>query len=207
MDLFSPPRVRIPLGDDASCEVHRAWLSPDRPWMERLLSELPLRQETIVVFGKAWPTPRLTSLHGDAGLSYRWSGRTFVPSPWTAGLVEIRTRLEASTGVRYNSVMANFYRDGRDAMGAHADDEPELGPAAPDDILIASVSLGSPRRFVLKPDPGGRKADLAPLSLELGGGDLLVMGGATQRDFRHHVPRTARPVGPRLNLTFRILRR
>ncbi len=206
MDLFSPASARIPLGDDCWCEVRRAWLAPDGPWMTRLLSELPLRQETIVVYGKAWPTPRLTSLHGDPGLSYRWSGRTFVPSPWTAALAEVRARLLETTGVDYNAVMANHYRDGRDAMGAHADDEPELGPSAPHDVLIASVSLGAPRRFVLKPNPDGPKASLPPLTLELGRGDLLVMGGATQRDFRHHVPRTSRPIGPRLNLTFRMLR-
>jgi alkylated DNA repair dioxygenase AlkB len=92
-------------------------------------------------------------------------------------------------------VLANRYRDGRDAMGWHSDDEPELGPAP----VIASVSLGASRRFVLKhrDDPAQK------LALELDHGSLLVMAGATQRHYKHALPRTARPVGERINLTFR----
>src|SRR5690606_23089936 len=87
------------------------------------------------------------------------------------------------------------YRDGRDAMGWHSDDEPELGP----EPLIASLSLGAVRRFVLR-----RRDDPArKLALELGPGSLLLMGGSTQRYWKHALPRTARPVGARINLTFR----
>ncbi|TNF33216.1 MAG: alpha-ketoglutarate-dependent dioxygenase AlkB [Deltaproteobacteria bacterium] len=170
--------------------------------MAALVAELPLVQEPLTIAGKTYLTPRLTSWHGDPGCAYRYSGRVFEPSPWTPGLTALRDRLEATTGVRYHTVLANLYRGGDDAMGAHADNERELGPAAPDDVLIASVSLGAERRFVLV-----RNKDRADrVELLLGGGSLLVMGGATQRDWRHHVPRTKRPVGPRLNLTFRLFR-
>jgi alkylated DNA repair dioxygenase AlkB len=97
--------------------------------------------------------------------------------------------------VDFNSVLANRYRDGRDAMGWHRDDEPELGPQP----VIASISLGATRRFRLKADD----AAVPPLSLDLPHGSLLVMRGLTQSRFRHALPRTAKPVGERINLTFR----
>ena len=107
----------------------------------------------------------------------------------------MRERLERTLDVTFNSVLANLYRDGTDAMGWHSDAEPELGPAP----VIASISLGAMRRFALKHrDDPARK-----LTLELPHGSLLVMSGATQRHYRHALPRTTRPIGPRINLTFR----
>ena len=97
----------------------------------------------------------------------------------------------------FNGVLLNLYRDGRDAMGWHADDEPELDPAAP----IASLSLGASRTFRLRPRQGGAQ----PLSLELSEGDLLVMDPPTQRHWQHALPRRLRQREPRLNLTFRRL--
>jgi alkylated DNA repair dioxygenase AlkB len=126
----------------------------------------------------------------------------FHPRPWADALAGLRDRLETHTGVRFTGVLANYYRDGRDSMGWHADDERELGPT-PDDIRVASISLGAPRRFVLRSrgvDPSRR------IELALGHGDLLIMAGTTQRHYQHAVPKTARPVGPRLNLTFRVVR-
>jgi alkylated DNA repair dioxygenase AlkB len=97
--------------------------------------------------------------------------------------------------VDFNSVLANLYRDGRDSMGWHSDDEPELGSQP----AIGSLSLGATRRFVLK----HRNDPSRKLVLELPHGSLLVMRGATQANYRHALPRTSRPVGPRINLTFR----
>ncbi len=167
--------------------------------MQQLLETLPLQQEPITMFGKTHLTPRLTSWHGDPGCGYRYSGRGFEPSPWVPALAEIRERLCESTGYGFNSVLVNFYRDGADAMGAHADDEPELGPSR-DDLGIASVSLGARRRFLLRPKAGGDTLEYA-----LGAGDLLVMGGRTQSQFKHWVPRTKKIVGPRMNLTYRVI--
>jgi alkylated DNA repair dioxygenase AlkB len=167
--------------------------------MTTLLECLPLRQEPITMFGKTHLTPRLTSWHGDPGCAYRYSRRTFEPAPWTPALAELRARLVDATGYGFNSALVNVYRNGDDAMGAHADDEPELGPSR-DDIGIASVSLGARRRFLLKPKDGGETLEYA-----LGEGDLLVMGGRTQAHFKHWIPRTKKPVGLRMNLTFRVV--
>ena len=111
---------------------------------------------------------------------------------------EIRKRhwlLQRETGIGFNSVLANLYRDGRDRMGWHSDDERELGPRP----VIASLSLGACRRFVLR----HRREVSSKLAIELPHGSLLVMRGETQRHYRHALPATAKPVGPRINLTFR----
>ena len=175
------------------------FVADDDALMQRLIETLPLRQEPITMFGKTYLTPRLTSWHGDPGCAYRYSRRLFEPSPWTPALSEVRAKLVEASGYPFNSVLVNLYRDGRDAMGAHADDEPELGPS-PQDVGIGSVSLGARRRFVLRPKAGGDTIEYA-----LGEGDLLVMGGTTQTRFKHWIPRTAKPVGPRMNLTFRVV--
>lgn len=190
---------RIDLGEGAWVVFERDFVPDHAALMDRLATSLPLAEESIVLFGRSVPMPRLTSWHGDPGCSYAYSGRLFEPAPWTAELAALRDRLSAREGCAFNSVLVNHYRNGRDSMGEHADDEPELGPSR-GDIRIASVSLGSPRRFVLR-----HKKTRAVFPFELGEGAVLVMGGTTQRDYRHHVPRTKREVGPRMNLTFRVL--
>ncbi len=168
--------------------------------MQRLLRELPLAQETIRMIGRDVLVPRLVAFCGEPGLRYRYSGRDHDAAPWTPTLRALVDQLRSATGTRYDTVLCNYYRDGRDAMGRHADDEPELGPS-PDDIRIASVSLGSRRTFRMRPRAGGDRIDYL-----LGEGDLLVMGGTTQAHWVHEVPRTKAAVGPRLNLTFRCVR-
>jgi len=153
------------------------------------------RQEDIVLFGQPKRVPRLVAWHGDPGASYTYSGTRHEPRPWTAPLQTIRRRVEDLTGHRYNSVLLNLYRDGRDGMGWHADDEPELGR----DPVIASVSLGATRRFRLR----HRRRSIEPLTLPLTDGSLLLMGGALQHHWVHAVPKTATAVGERINLTFR----
>jgi len=190
---------RIDLGDGAWATFEPDFVPDHLALMARLIESLPLRQETIVLFGRTVSMPRLTSWHGDPGCSYAYSGRVFDPAPWTAELAALRDRLVAREGCAFNSVLVNHYRDGQDSMGEHADDEPELGPRA-DDVRIASISLGARRRFVLR-----HRRNRRVYPFELGEGSVLVMGGTTQRYFRHHVPRTRAPVGPRLNLTFRVI--
>ena len=189
------------LGDGARVALVPGFVVEHAATMRVLVDTLPLRQEPLVLFGRQNMTPRLTSWHGDPQCAYRYSGRTFAPHPWTAELADIRARLRDATGYDFNGVLANFYRDGSDSMGAHSDDERELGPH-PDDIAVASVSLGARRRFLLERKGGGDRIECA-----LGEGDLLLMSGTTQRHYKHWVPRTSKPVGQRLNLTFRVLLR
>lgn len=153
--------------------------------------------EEIVIFGARRPVPRLVAWHGDPSAHYTYSGTAHVPRPWTPQLQRVRERVQGLTGARFNAVLLNLYRDGRDGMGWHADDEPELG-AEP---MIASVSLGATRRFCLR--HRGRKDRKLDLSLEHG--CLLLMAGSTQRHWVHAVPKTTRPVGERINLTFRLV--
>lgn len=149
----------------------------------------------IRLFGREHPSPRLSCWIGDPDVAYRYSGTRFEPHPWPAVLGPIRARLAGELGIGFNSVLANCYRDGRDAMGWHSDNEAELGSAP----VIASLSLGATRRFMLK----HRDDPTRKLAIELPHGSLLVMAGDTQRHYRHALPRTARPVGERINLTFR----
>ena len=157
-----------------------------------LRAEIRWERQRVRIRGREVDCPRLTGWEGDEAYSY--SGLTLRPAPWTPRVTAVRRRVEAALGERFNSVLANLYRDGADRLGWHADDEPELGPAP----VIASASFGAPRRFLLRPKRGGASA---PFVLEPG--SLLVMRGATQRHWLHSVPPTRRPVGPRINLTFR----
>ncbi len=153
------------------------------------------RQELIRMYGKEMPVPRLTAWHGDPGRTYSYSQIALEPVPWTAPLLALKAMVEAASGVAFNSVLLNLYRDGRDSVAWHSDDEPELGPRP----VIASVSLGAPRRFHLR-----RKADHGDRAdITLTDGSLLLMAGSTQHEWEHQVPKTATKVGPRVNLTFR----
>ena len=165
--------------------------------LAQLTADVAWEQRSIRIFGQEIPQPRLTAWYGDAEARYTYSGLAWEPRPWLPALHALRQRLEAATGACFNSVLLNLYRNGRDSMGWHADDEPELGPAP----AIASLSLGATRRFRLRPCRTGPAH--APFGLDLPGGSLLLMRGPTQRHWQHALPKTARPVGPRLNLTFR----
>jgi len=164
-----------------------------------LLEGLPgWRQDYIRVYGKTHPLPRLHRWFAESGQPYRWSGIDMHPEPFPVPLQVILRRLEADSGVKFNTALGNLYRTGSDAVSWHSDDETDLGP----DPVIASLSLGATRRFLLR-----QKADhAATLPFELTHGSLLWMSGATQRLWEHCVPKTSRSAGRRINLTFRAIR-
>jgi alkylated DNA repair dioxygenase AlkB len=166
-------------------------------WFARLLAEVPWERHVLRLFGRAVAAPRLSCWIGDPEACYAYSGVRFAPKPWTPALVELRREVERLCGDVYNSVLCNLYRDGRDCMGWHSDDEPELGPSP----AIASLSLGAPRRFRLR----HRRDSRIGAVLELTSGDLLRMAGATQMNYRHDLPRSRRVTEPRINLTFRLV--
>lgn len=160
-----------------------------------LQAELPWEVHRIRMFGRWVDSPRLSCWIGDPQARYRYSGAEFVPQPWPPQLQALRERLQAQGIGAFNSVLVNRYRNGGDYIGWHSDDEPELGPSP----LIASLSLGTARRFLLRRrDDHARKAEFL-----LGHGDLLLMGGSTQRFYQHALPKMAPVQGERINLTFR----
>lgn len=166
-------------------------------YLAALTEQTNWRQERIRLYGKSIPLPRLTAWHADAGLTYTYSGITVTPDPWSPTLLAVRSAVEAACGATFNSVLLNLYRDGRDSVSWHADDEPAFGP----NPVIASVSFGAERRFHLKhkTDPHLRHR------MTLAHGSLLRMAGATQHHWLHQVPKD-RTTQPRLNLTFRLVR-
>lgn len=196
MDLFSEPR-RIDLAD-ADVIYHPApdlGVTPD-VLFARLRDELPWEQHSVRIDDRVIPQPRLSSWHGEIVHKYASLAHHLVPHPWSDTLADLRIRVEALAGARFNSMLANLYRDGSDAIGWHSDDEPELGPRP----LIASLSLGAERRFALR-----RHDDHGSVSrMVLEHGSLLLMGGTMQRYWQHALARTAQPIGERINLTFRL---
>lgn len=175
-------------------------------WFAALRDEVPWEQPEVRVYGKRHPTPRLTAWVSDGGRRYAYSGIEHAPLPWSTTLIAVREAVETATGRHFNAALLNFYRSGADTVGWHSDDEAVLGERP----VIASVSLGAPRRFRFRPKP---KAPIAPGSwdreprceLLLGHGSLLLMEGETQRYWQHCLPR-GRVSRPRINLTFRCLR-
>jgi len=182
---------------DADVRHVPGWLLPDRAdvLLRTLGEQVAWDVHRIRMFGHWVDSPRLSSWIGDPQARYRYSGAEFVPRPWLPALQALRVRLQEEGIGRFNSVLLNRYRDGGDYMGWHSDDEPELGPAP----VIASLSLGAARRFLLRRrDEPARKAEFL-----LGHGDLLLMAGSTQRFYQHALPKMARAQGDRINLTFR----
>ena len=167
--------------------------------LDELTAAITWEQRTFRLYGREVAQPRLTSWMGDG--AYTYSGQRHEPAPMPPIVATLRHELELRTGARFNSVLANLYRDGSDSVAWHADDEPELGT----EPVIASLSFGAPREFQIR-TMRNRRANTGAIrvaTLELRHGDLLVMSGPSQRDYQHAVPKTARPVGPRINLTFR----
>ena len=195
MDLFAADaRLRpIPFEDG-----QLAWMPQlPLPWsnadvMARLIAETAWREETVVVCGKRHLQPRLSAWHGDA--AYTYSGLRLEPLPFTPLLDTLRDAVQAATGHVFNSVLLNYYRNERDSMGMHSDDEPELGPQP----AIASLSLGAARTFILK-----HKYNKKTVRLDLTDGSLLLMTGETQKYWLHGINKMTRTLQGRVNLTFR----
>jgi alkylated DNA repair dioxygenase AlkB len=160
--------------------------------LEGLLAEIDWEEQRFTIYGRTTPMPRLIAMYGPVG--YRYSGVAHPPRPLSQRLDAIRRRVEDVTGRRFNSVLANLYRDGRDSVGWHRDSDYAHG-GQPD---IASLSFGATRRFEVR-DRSGR----APAGVDLASGSLLLITGDAVARWWHRVPKTSRAVGPRVNLTFR----
>lgn len=192
-----PDRLLMP---DADVILYQQFFSKEESdnLFQTLLSQTEWRQDKGKFYGKEINLPRLTAWYGDAGKTYTYSGISMNPAPWTPSLLYIKEKVDDAAGVRFNSVLLNLYRDGGDSLSWHRDNETELGKNPP----ICSVSLGATRRFQFK---HRLRKDLARVDVDLTHGSLLIMKGMTQHFWLHQVPKTAKPVSARINLTFRII--
>ena len=168
--------------------------------LKDLTEEIPWVQNKIRFYGKESLVPRLESWHGDKGMSYTYSGIKMDAKPWTKNLLMIKESIEPIAKTTFNSVLINYYRDGKDRVAWHSDDEKELGK----NPVIASVSLGAERKFKLRHKK--YKENQLQHEVFLQSGSLLLMSGSTQHHWLHEIPRTAKPIGPRINLTFRVIK-
>ncbi len=198
-----PEIITLPSGEsmpDGEVIIYRNFfdeLESDQLFDE-LLDSINWRQDKIKMFGKEVKLPRLTAWYGDQGKSYKYSGINMNPDTWTPTLLSIKEKVEKVVELNFNSVLLNLYRNGKDYVSWHSDDEPELDR----NPIIASVSFGETRRFQLKHKSN---KDLDTVEVALTHGSLLFMKGATQHFWKHQVPKTSKVLTERINLTFRII--
>ena len=188
---FAPPRPDVTFGSCSRIELDGgAWLDHAQGWLSgsdtlfaELVSTAPWRQHTRHMYEKVVDEPRLTA----------WWGAKEGDLALSPIIVDVREMLSARYGVEFDSVGCNLYRDGRDRVAWHGDTVRKT-MAEP---IVAIVSLGEPRKLLLRPRGGG-----ASRAFELGSGDLFVMGGTCQHTWEHCVPKM-RYAGPRMSVTFR----
>jgi alkylated DNA repair dioxygenase AlkB len=164
-------------------------------YFNSLIEKINWKQDTINMYGRVLPLPRLSAWYGDDDKPYTYSGINLQPNPWSPELLELKSAIEKEANTSFSSVLLNRYRDGKDYVGWHTDAEKELGQ----NPIIGSVNFGASRKFQLRRihDPKEK------FEVELGHGSLLVMMGETQHYWQHQVPKTAKKIEERINLTFR----
>ena len=167
-------------------------------YFQLLINGINWQQDEIIMFGTKVKVPRLTAWYANPNVNYRYSGLLLTPNKWTDELIEIKEITEKISNHKFNSVLLNHYRGGSDSMGWHSDDEKELGK----NPTIGSVTFGYPRRFLYREKNNHNNK----FDIELKDGSLLLMKGDFQEKYQHSVPKTAKAVGERLNLTFRTIK-
>jgi len=163
-------------------------------YLQRMIHGIRWNEDHYVVAGRRFEIPRLQAWHADAGIAYSYSNNLLESQPWVEPLSEIKRHVEARLGHAFNSVLLTYYRNGRDHVTWHADDERELG----DRPVIVSLSLGATRQFRYR-----HKSDGAEGGLFLDEADLLLMQPEFQLQWEHCVPVEPSVSEPRINLTFR----
>ena len=199
MDLFDENPREFNFG---TCKalLHKAFLSKDQEdWLfDNLITEIDWIQEEIKFMGKIHPLPRLTSWHSISGKSYTYSGIKVSPKKYNEVISRLNKKIELLSGMEFNCVLLNYYRDGNDKVSWHADDEKSLGET----VNVASLSLGETRNFQVKRADG--QGEVKNILLE--GGDLLIMEHPFQNEMLHQIPKTQKKINSRINLTFRLMK-
>jgi alkylated DNA repair dioxygenase AlkB len=171
------------------------WLEPGEAGrlFEVLLEETPWEDHVFTMGGRKVPLPRRVAFYGP--FPYAYSGIVHPARPFPREIEALRARVEGTAGEPFNTVLMNLYRSGTDSVSWHSDDDyPHGGHPA-----VASLSLGGARRFRI----AHKRRAAERYALELTPGGLLLMGGRSQLDYRHALPKSAKDHGPRINLTFR----
>ena len=165
-------------------------------YLRKLWESCNWSQDSIRIAGRTIPIPRLQCWMGDPGAIYAYSGINLKRNDWTDAVAEIRAIAEELTSEKLNSVLVNGYRDGRDSVSWHADDEKELGA----DPVIVSFSFGAPRKFQIKPKD---RLDKRRFVFNLNHGSVIVMKDGFQKHWLHQIPKEPKIESLRINLTFR----
>ena len=163
-------------------------------YFDQLKQISTLKQGYVKIYGKTYPTPRLESFHAYETVSYTYSGQQMQSAPLADLLAILLRETAVITEKQFNCALVNFYRDGNDSNGWHADDEKELGK----NPIIASLSFGATRKFKLRNNATGTVIDL-----QLEDGDLLLMDDKMQVEWKHCIPKEPRILDSRINITFR----
>lgn len=187
--------IRV-VASDGYADYYPNFLAPraSTTLLQQLLLLDSFQQNEIVLFGKKMKVPRLEAYYALNGEQYGYSGQQLQAEKFTLFLDELRLEVQERTGYKYNALLINYYRDGQDSNGWHADNEKTLGP----NPSIASISLGAERTFELKHLSTGQKK-----SILLAHGSLLHMHGPLQHHYKHQLPKKRALTEARLNLTFR----
>lgn len=191
--------VKKIIAPDAEVTLYNGFFSQRESdyYFNTLLKEIDWKQDKIKLYGKVFDLPRLTAWYGDTDKSYTYSGIPMEPKPWTKELIAIKDKIETESGFSFSSVLLNLYRNGSDSVSWHSDDEVELG-ANP---TIASVSFGETRVFQMK----HKSLPNVKVNIPLTHGSFLLMQGETQKNWKHQIPKTAKALRTRINLTFRLI--
>lgn len=192
-------RVSIINNEQACVNYTRGFVpfSEANTMYNNLKNSIAWAQFEITVVGRKVLQPRMSASFGDVHTSYRYSGIRSVASDWPDDLKKLRDMVQSFTGETFNFALVNYYRDGKDYIGAHADKEQDLVAGS----SIASVSLGAQRDFVLTHLHSNWKRTVL-----LENGSLLVMGGNCQKNYKHAVPKRANCKSGRINITFRLVK-
>lgn len=168
-------------------------------WLDQLKNCVVWQQPVLQVYGRKYPVPRLTSFLAEVGVRYRYSGTEHVGSGWPEWFLPLLKKVNETSSCTFNGCLLNFYRNGEDAMGWHADDEREIDKTAP----IASLSIGAGRDFLMRKKKKVNEERVKSVVLNLSDGDLLIMHPGCQEKWQHSIPRRKRIKQIRINLTFR----
>ncbi len=179
--------------NDQLWSLHHDVMPNSEAVFTKLEQEVAWETRTIKIFGKVFEQPRLIAWQGEQDYSY--SGGLWKASSFSKSVLSIKEEIESITNTQFNGVLLNMYRDGKDSMGWHSDNEKELGESP----IVASVTFGAERRFRIR-EKANRKNSF---SIDLKHNSLLFMRPGFQNTYEHSIPKSSKAVGKRINLTFR----